>query len=112
MSTVSRSGRTAISVWKVAERFAKACLFEVELVTGRTHQIRVHCSAIRHPIIGDPIYGNGKLDRELPGNACRQMLHARRLEILHPETGNRLCFEAPVPADMAELIQKLRSLTL
>lgn len=109
MSTMSRSGRTAISVWKIAERFQKACLLEVELVTGRTHQIRVHCAAIHHPVIGDPVYGNRKLDRELPENVCRQMLHARRLEIFHPETGNRLGFEAPVPGDMAELIEKLRS---
>ena len=111
MSTLSRSGRTAISVWKVAERFQNACLIEVELVTGRTHQIRVHCAAIHHPVMGDPVYGNRKLDKELPENIRRQMLHARRLEIFHPDTGNRLCFEAPVPEDMAELIEKLRSVS-
>ena len=111
MSTLSRSGRTAISAWRVAERFQKACLLEVELVTGRTHQIRVHCAAIDHPVIGDPVYGNRKLDRELAENIRRQMLHAHSLEIVHPDTGNRLGFEAPIPRDMAELIEKLRSVS-
>jgi len=61
--------------------------------------------------MGDPVYGNRKLDKELPENIRRQMLHARRLEIFHPDTGNRLGFEAPVPEDMAGLIEKLRSVS-
>jgi len=92
MSTVSRKSRSAKTFWKVIERFEGATLLEVELKTGRTHQIRVHCAAINHPVVGDPVYGGKKAAKKLSTKdtsnkviyAPRQMLHAWRLEFTHP----------------------------
>jgi 23S rRNA pseudouridine1911/1915/1917 synthase len=82
-----------------------ASLLEVGLRTGRTHQIRVHCAAIGHPILGDPVYGRGRGgERRGPG---RQMLHALRLEFDHPRTGERMRFESPMPEDMREVLREL-----
>jgi len=114
MSTRSRSGRKAETGWKVKERFEAATLLELDLKTGRTHQIRVHCAAIGHPVVGDPVYGGRrrpeglKKDGTPPITAKRQMLHAARLRFAHPVTKAELSFEARLPADMAELIESLR----
>jgi 23S rRNA pseudouridine1911/1915/1917 synthase len=107
MSTVTRKGRTAETVWKVRERFAGATLLEVDLKTGRTHQIRVHCAAIHHPVIGDPVYCRHWTNKRqlLPK---RQMLHAWRLGFTHPENQEWMVFESPMPTDMEALINALK----
>jgi len=82
---------------------------EVDRETGRTHQIRVHLAAIGHPVVGDPLYGPGpKAGGPNRPRAGRQMLHAWRLGLVHPLTGEPLAFESPLPADMAELLEALR----
>jgi len=116
MSTVSRKSRSAETFWKVIERFNGATLLELDLKTGRTHQIRVHCAAINHPIVGDPIYGGKKAAKKLLTkdtsnktiSAPRQMLHAWRLEFTHPATGEVMSFESPIPQDIKKVIEILR----
>lgn len=108
-------GRAAESRWSVRERYPGAALLRVRILTGRTHQIRVHLSAIGHPVMGDPLYGRRHPDRRLPASAAdavrslnRQMLHARRIRLVHPETGEPLSIEAPLPEDLAEILAVLR----
>lgn len=118
MSVISNRGRTAYTMWRIKERFDRAVLLEVTLKTGRTHQIRVHCRAIGHPILGDPIYGPAKgfkhNARNNPGlisalhKADRQMLHAAQLSFVHPTSHKHLTFEAPLPGDMQSVMQLLR----
>lgn len=120
MSVHSRKGRSALTYWKIKEVYNKISLLEVEIKTGRTHQIRVHCAAINHPIIGDALYGGKKRTQQLSamsmsqtivnqlGYIQRQMLHAWKLNIVHPVSRESLEFEAPLPRDMADLIQVLR----
>ena len=117
MSTVSRKGRVAETSWQTEERFHGATLLKVNLKTGRTHQIRVHCAAINHPVIGDSLYGGRKtIARLFKGqdvSNCiktlpRQMLHAWRLQFTHPVTEKNMSFEASIPRDMTELIDALR----
>jgi len=116
MSTRSRRPRTAETCWRVKQRFGGATLLEVAIHTGRTHQIRVHLAAIGRPVAGDAVYGGKKkkggekpIPRLLAG-ARRQMLHAWRLSITHPVTGQKMAFEAPLPKDFAGLLEKLRAL--
>ena len=117
MSTVSRKGRAAETEWRVRERFEKMTFLELDLKTGRTHQIRVHLKAIGRPVVGDPVYGPRKtgvgpkaegLLLHRIGKVERQMLHAWRVHFDHPATGERTLVEAPTPPDMQELLQKLR----
>lgn len=105
MRSVSKGGKEAITCFRVLEEFADASLLEVRLLTGRSHQIRAHFSEAGHPLLGDTRYDGPRFwqGREIP----RQMLHARRLVLPHPVTGENLTLEAPVPADMAELLQEL-----
>lgn len=112
MSTRSRRGKEAITKWKVLDRFGIATLIEVELGTGRTHQIRVHFASIGHPVLGDRTYGKmteltvrGKEKIFFP----RQMLHAKILGFVHPATGKYLEFSSPLPEDMDERIRELHS---
>ena len=112
---VSRAGRAAMTHYRIAERFAAHTLLQVRLETGRTHQIRVHLAHIGLPVVGDPVYGGRR--RQLPSGALndtlqacrRQALHAARLSLAHPFTGRQQAFEAPVPADLAELLGALRA---
>ena len=118
MSTTTRKGRNAETLWKVRERFDGLTLFKLRLKTGRTHQIRVHCAAIQHPLVGDPVYRPRKLPQIIEKNyastaglvrtVSRQMLHAWRLGFTHPKTGEELSFESPLPEDMAGLLDRLR----
>jgi 23S rRNA pseudouridine1911/1915/1917 synthase len=117
MSTVSRKGREAETGWRVVRRFAGMTLLELSLKTGRTHQIRVHCAAMRQPVVGDPVYGPRRAPSNLPTEASklvsalrRQMLHAWRLGVVHPRTGERMRFESPLPEDMQGLIEELEAL--
>ena len=98
--SVQDSGRVAITDFKVLKRFEKCCLVEFSLQTGRTHQIRVHCKYLNHPIIGDKLYG-----REEKGLAG-QLLHAYKLSFTHPRTGEVLTFEAPIPTYFQEFLDK------
>ncbi|WP_319521154.1 RluA family pseudouridine synthase [uncultured Desulfosarcina sp.] len=121
MSVTTRTPRSALTHWKVRESFVGASLLEVDIRTGRTHQIRVHCHAMGHPVIGDPVYCRRGEKKRLAsvapcmaqsvGDAARQMLHAWKLTFLHPKTGKTLTVEAPVPADMSALIAEFRRWT-
>ncbi|MFO7665402.1 MAG: RluA family pseudouridine synthase [Desulfobacterales bacterium] len=119
MSVVTRKPRIAETHWKVENRLEGVSLISIDLKTGRTHQIRVHCSAIKHPVVGDKVYGHGRINasnknnkeiNELFKSVKRQMLHAWRIRFCHPSTNNIMEFEAPVPDDMAELIYSLKAL--
>ncbi len=120
MAVVERGGKEARTRWAVRERFGIAALLDVELDTGRTHQIRVHCAYLRHPVVGDPVYGGRKKDLSpnpaqrslataLLSTLDRQALHARKLEFDHPVTGRRLVFESPLPDDFRNALDRLRS---
>ena len=109
-------GRPARTLYWVRERFPGCALIECRLVTGRTHQVRVHMAHIGHALVGDPVYagrqwraiedaGLAALCRDFP----RQALHAWKLTITHPATGVPMTFEAPLPADLAGLLGLLRS---
>ena len=124
MSTLSHRTRTAETHWRVLEQFSGCSLLEVDLKTGRTHQIRVHCSAIHHPIIGDPVYGPKR--RKYPSGAYglskavadtlagvqRQMLHAWKLICAHPVSGERLVFKSAIPEDMSKLIEAISKISM
>jgi 23S rRNA pseudouridine1911/1915/1917 synthase len=88
-------GRRAVTHFEVLREAAGHAMLEVRLETGRTHQIRVHLSAIGHPVYADPLYG-----KPVPGR--RLWLHAERLSFVHPVSGEELSFESPVPADLRE----------
>lgn len=113
---VHPSGKPAVTHYRVDEQFRGHTLLDVRLETGRTHQIRVHMAYIRHPIFGDPVYGNrlrlpGGADQELVDAMRafrRQALHAYRLGFHHPVTGEEMLFEAELPEDMAQLLELLR----
>ena len=106
---VTARGRTrsAVTEYTVLERFHEYTLIEARLQTGRTHQIRVHMAHIGHPLAGDPVYGRKKQKFKLPGQA----LHAARLILTHPITGEEMAFSAPPPAVFTELVEKLRIMT-
>ena len=97
-------GREALTFYHVQERFTAYTLLECRLATGRTHQIRVHMAHIKHPVVGDPVYGIRKQAFTLEG----QLLHALRLELCHPVTGKTMEFSAPLPEDFAHVLQVLR----
>lgn len=108
MAVTSRGHtRSAVTEYRVLERFCGYTLIEASLRTGRTHQIRVHMAHIGHPLIGDPVYGHRHQKFNLPG----QVLHASRLILTHPVTGELLEFSAPPPAAFADLVEKLRMMT-
>jgi 23S rRNA pseudouridine1911/1915/1917 synthase len=123
MSVASRKTRPAETGWRVRSRFSGFTLLELDLKTGRTHQIRVHCAAVHHPIVGDPVYGkrstasrslakpprSDEINALLTG-AHRQMLHAWRLGFVHPYNGLPVHFESPLPEDMQTLIDRLQDL--
>lgn len=114
---VQKNGREAVTHFRVAERFRQHTLIDVQLETGRTHQIRVHLAWLKHALVGDPVYG-GRLkvpvaaSEELQNvlrHFKRQALHARRLSLTHPLSQEWLEFEADIPADLAGLCEALRA---
>jgi 23S rRNA pseudouridine1911/1915/1917 synthase len=109
ISVHTHHAREAVTLYKVRERFKNATLVEVEIKTGRTHQIRVHMSHIGHPVLGDKTYGGVSAAKTGGCRAERQMLHAESLSLLHPETGHPMTFSAPPPWDMANVINNLRN---
>jgi 23S rRNA pseudouridine1911/1915/1917 synthase len=105
------SGRAAHTSWRVRERLNSATYVEVQLHTGRTHQIRVHFQFLGHPLVGDGTYGAAQNKRltELTGYAApRVMLHAHELAFVHPRTKKEVGFEAPLPGDFREALKFLR----
>lgn len=119
MSVNSRVGRTAVTYWSVKKRFQGFTLLNIRLETGRTHQIRVHCAAMNHPVVGDSVYSGKKAGHQtrqknkfniLLKPPSRQMLHAWRLQFSHPATETPMCFEAPLYPDMQEVLETLQKL--
>ncbi len=108
MSATAPRGRPAVTHYHVVEEYGIAALLSVRIETGRTHQIRVHMAHIGHPVVGDAMYGRGRR-AELPAPVARQMLHAASLSFIHPRSGHRLEFVAPMPDDMRALIAALRA---
>ncbi len=102
---VVKDGREAYTKFKVLERFEKYTYVEVELKTGRTHQIRVHMAHIGYPIVGDDTYSNGKN----PFGVTSQMLHSKTLGITHPVTNEYMEFNAPIPNEFESVLNKLRN---
>lgn len=126
MTTRGFDGRTAVSHYKVLEKFQSAygkfALVEVRIETGRTHQIRVHMASLGHPVVGDTLYGAaGELNPGNPGRTVgkarslprlslnRNFLHAARVEFTHPTTGKALALEAPLPGELVEFTGKLKA---
>lgn len=114
ISTNARVKKEAVTKYKVLKRYPLISLLEIKLETGRTHQIRVHLSEVKHPVVGDQVYGKRAVPPALPKEAAdrlkgikRQMLHAATLGFTHPSTGEWMEFTAPPPADMKELIEAL-----
>ncbi len=103
-------GLPAHSSWKRVEVLAGASIVDVEIHTGRTHQIRAHLRAIGHPLIGDPRYGNPNAEKKIgvAGVIDRPALHARRLTFSHPATGEAVAADATLPSDMTRLLAALR----
>lgn len=118
MSGQSRTGRHAVTHWRVLQRFEtdRLSLVELHLETGRTHQIRVHFSEMNHPLVGDPVYGNNSRlqtikDVQLRNRLQalgRQALHARLLGFIHPITANYMEFESPLPVDLLSILNYLQ----
>ncbi|MFY2557887.1 RluA family pseudouridine synthase [Corallococcus terminator] len=107
-----REGKPAITVYRVLEVFDGAALVEVDLLTGRTHQIRVHLTEAGHPLLGDTLYGAGRKAKGEAGTAQermgRQALHAWKLAFAHPRTGKALSLEAALPDDFTAALTLLR----
>ena len=102
---VVNSGKWARTHLEVQETFndpVEVSLVQCTLETGRTHQIRVHLGAVGHPVVGDSMYGGARSALVAP----RPMLHARRLTLIHPGSGEEMTFEAELPADMAAVVAK------
>ena len=104
MAINEKNGKPAVTHYRVLERFAGYTYVECRLETGRTHQIRVHMSSIRHPLLGDTVYGFRKAPWPLQG----QVLHAEGLGFIHPATGQYVEFHAPLPEYFIELLNKFR----
>jgi 23S rRNA pseudouridine1911/1915/1917 synthase len=101
-------GRASVTGYRVRERFDGWTLLELDLVTGRTHQIRVHLDAIGHPVAGDPVYGTGT-SRRGPDGLKRLFLHAWRLELAAPSDGHLIRATAPLPDELEAVLERLRA---
>jgi 23S rRNA pseudouridine1911/1915/1917 synthase len=115
MTVGAQRGRDATTIYRTVEGLQSFALLDIDLVTGRTHQIRVHLAAKKHPVVGDTRYGGApwKNLRDVPRRLAvlgfhRLALHARRLAFAHPLSGAPLAFEAPIPPDFDALVARLR----
>lgn len=104
MAVVMQGGRNAVTHYKVIEKLGKYTWVELQLETGRTHQIRVHMSYIGHPLLGDPVYG----PKKYPFNLNGQVLHAKVLGFIHPRTGEYMEFNSELPDYFSSLIERLK----
>ena len=102
---VTKKGKEAITHFKVLKRYDKYTLLQVNIETGRTHQIRVHLSQIGYPIVGDEVYSKGKNEWNIKG----QCLHAKSLEFVHPTTGEKMYLEAPLPEYFEKILGELKN---
>ena len=122
MSVTSKHAREALTKWQALKNYNGVTLLKVRILTGRTHQIRVHLGHLRHPVIGDSLYGVPNLPQVLPNYGLkdsnlheilkpvqRQLLHARELSFSHPVTGEWLQFTAPLPNDMVACLEQLEA---
>lgn len=100
---VTKDGKEAITHFKVLKRYQNYTLLEINIDTGRTHQIRVHLSEIGYPVVGDYVYSNGKN----PFNVEGQMLHAKQIEFVHPRTGKKMKVEASIPKYFQDVLENL-----
>ena len=103
MAVTEKNSKRAVTHWQLLESYRGYSLVLCRLETGRTHQIRVHMASIGHPLLGDGLYGAKSPDKGLEG----QCLHARRLRLIHPRTGEEMQFEAPLPEYFREVLAKL-----
>src|SRR5688500_5685162 len=111
---VVRGGRSALSIYRVKRSFNRFTLLDVELQTGRTHQIRVHLAWLKHPVVGDETYGGGR-DNTIQNPKVksqirilgRQFLHAEKLAFTHPATGERVQFHSPLPEELSRLLTEI-----
>ena len=113
---IVRGGREALSLFRIREAFDRFTLLDVELKTGRTHQIRVHLASLKHPVVGDEVYGGGRdktvTDPKLRGTIAklhRQFLHSEQLGFRHPSTRAPMKFTAPLPRELQNLLDMIRS---
>ncbi len=112
MATNSPVGRQALTLWRVRRVYGQATLLELDIKTGRTHQIRVHCRSMGHPVVGDTVYGfrrektTGRA-KKIWQQVRRQLLHAWQLGFEHPVKGQKLVFRAPVPQDFRQTLAAL-----
>jgi len=111
---IVRGGRGALSLYKVRRRFDRFTLLDVEIKTGRTHQIRVHLASLKHPVVGDEVYGGGR-DNTVRDSKVRvdirklkrHFLHAAELGLRHPVSGEQLRFQVPLPPELQQLLEVL-----
>lgn len=108
MSVRTAGGKEAVTLVKPLELFGDFSFLELKLLTGRTHQIRVHLSHAGYPILGDTQYGRSKAGRALPVQVSRQMLHAAGLAFEHPFSGKKMRFTSSLPSDMVKILEFLR----
>lgn len=113
---IVRGGREAVSLFRNREAFDRFTLLDVELKTGRTHQIRVHLASLKHPVVGDEVYGGGRdktvTEAKIRGVIAklhRQFLHSEQLGFRHPRTREQLKFTAPLPGELQNLLDLIRS---
>jgi 23S rRNA pseudouridine1911/1915/1917 synthase len=111
---VSQTGRSALSLWRVRQRFEKFTLLDVEIKTGRTHQIRVHLASVNHPVVGDATYNEGRDNtvgddrlRTATKALNRHFLHAEKLSFTHPKTSERLSFAVDLPLELKAFLDKI-----
>lgn len=113
--SVDKNGRNALTFYKVRQRFERFTLLELDIRTGRTHQIRVHTAHIKHPVVGDVVYNEGR-DNTIPDAQVRKavrdlgrfFLHSEKLEITHPVSKERLSFEAPLPDELVAMLSLIK----
>lgn len=105
MAVVEKNSKSAVTHFRVLERFGQYTFLECKLETGRTHQIRVHMAYIGHPVVADPKYSRSKVPFSIVGQA----LHSAELRLKHPTSGEEMVFTAPMPIDMEKILHKLRS---
>jgi len=109
--TVAKTGRSALSLWKVKQRYEKFTLLDVEIKTGRTHQVRVHLASVNHPVVGDETYNAGRdktvadvTVRKAINDLNRFFLHAAHLAFAHPKTAERMQFDQPLPTELSDFL--------
>ena len=102
--------RDAVTHYEVIARFGEVTYARLHLETGRTHQIRVHMASLGHPLLGDEVYGHAKsrFEKAHPKLFDGQALHARKLSFIHPTTGERVCYECPLPENFQRALMLLK----